>query len=83
MNGIQERQALHQFINIADERMVKALYAMMQNYMQQDETIVAYATDGRPLTRADFVAGVKEAYAEATNGNLMTTEEVLQALKNR
>lgn len=78
MSVSQIRQELHQFINIADDRFVTAMYAMMQNYLQGDESIVAYSTDGQPLTKADFIANVKEAYIEAKSGKLISAEKLLE-----
>ncbi len=75
------RKELHQFINLADDRMVKALYALMLNYLQDDESIVAYSTNGKPLTKADFVAEVRSAYEETKNGKVFTTKTVLNSFE--
>ncbi len=83
MDVSQVRKELHQFINLADDRMVKALYALMINYLEDDDSIVAYSTNGTPLTKADFVAEVRSAYEETKNGKVLTTEEVLSTLENR
>lgn len=81
MDVSQVRKELHQFINLADDRMVKALYALMLNYLQDDESIVAYSTNGKPLTKADFAAEVRSAYEETKNGKVFTTQTVLNSFE--
>lgn len=82
MSAIQIREELHRIIDIADDRMVTAVYAMMQNYLQNDESIVAYTTSGEPLTREDFIKQVNTAYESAKQGKVIVTEDLLKEIEN-
>ncbi len=83
MSAAQIRKELQQFINIADDRFVTALYQMMKNYLQNDESIVAYTTDGQPLTKAEFIANVNEAHEDAKKGNVKNADDLLVEIKTR
>jgi hypothetical protein len=72
---------LQQFINIADDRFVTAIYEMMKNHLQNDESIVAYTADGQPLTKAEFVANVTEAHEDAKKGTVKNANELLKEIK--
>ena len=82
MSASQIRTELHQYIDKADDRMVKAMYAMLQNYVDDEEAIVAYTTSGDPLTKEQYIKTVTTAYEEAKNGDVVTTEELLNEMKN-
>ena len=81
MSASQIRTELHQYIDKADDRMVKAMYAMLQNYFEDDKSIVAYTTSGDPLTKEEYIQKVTTAYEEAKNGDVITTEELLKEMK--
>ncbi|MFN7118394.1 MAG: hypothetical protein ACK4TA_16475 [Saprospiraceae bacterium] len=82
MSATQIREELHRIIDIADDRMVTAVYAMMQNYLQNDESIVAYTTSGEPLTRSEFINQVNTAYEAAKQGKVVTTKDLLKEMEN-
>lgn len=82
MSATQIREELHRIIEVADDRMVTAVYAMMQNYLQNDESIVAYTTSGEPLTRSEFINQVNTAYEAAKKGKIVATEDLLKEMEN-
>ncbi len=79
---MQIREELHRIIEIADDRMVTAVYAMMQNYLQNDDSIVAYSTSGEPLTRSEFINQVNTAYEAAKQGKVVTSEDLLKEMEH-
>jgi hypothetical protein len=82
MSVAQIKQELHKFIDIADPKLLAAIYAMMENYLQNDDSIVAFTTDGTPLTKAELVKNIQEAYNEVQKGNFITSEELKEQMKN-
>lgn len=53
--GVQKlREELHDYINNADERFVKMVYAMSKEYKNQPVT-VGYNIDGSPITKENLV----------------------------
>jgi len=82
MGATQIRQELHRIIEVADDRMVTAVYARMQNYLQNDESIVAYTPSGEPLTRVEYINQVNKAYEAAQQGKIVTTEVLLKEMEN-
>ena len=81
LTGIQLRQELHHFIDIADDRLVSAVYSMMHRLVQDDKSIVAFTGAGKPLTQAEFVARVRLAYEEGKTGKTKTSEALLAELE--
>ncbi len=80
MSSTEIRLALHKYIDQADDRFVGAVYAMVQQYMDQDEIIV-YSTDGKPLTQKQMAEEVQAAYADVKKGNFKTTAQVREEIK--
>ena len=58
------------------ERMVRAVYAMMQNYLEDDNSIVAYTSSGDPLTKEEYIKSVTTAYEEAKQGDVRSSEDL-------
>ena len=81
MSAPQIRRELHEIIEIADEKLVAAVYVMMQSLMQNDETIVAYTTAGQPLTKEAFINQVRESYAAGKQGKFKTSAELLEEMQ--
>lgn len=73
--GVPElRNELHDFIDRADERFLKMVYAMSQEYKKP--VIVGYNTDGSPITQQDLGNRVKSASMRVKSGDFLTQEEV-------
>jgi hypothetical protein len=75
MGTIELRKDLHHFIELADDRFLNALHAMMQQYINDADKIVAYSTDGTPLTKEQFVADVEKGYNTYKEGKFKTAAE--------
>ena len=73
--GVPElRKELHDFINHADERFLKMVYAMSKEY--EETEIVGYTLDGSPITRQHLLKRVKAASERVKSGDFLTQEDV-------
>lgn len=79
--GIPElRNELHDFINRADERFLKMMYAMSREYNKP--VIVGYNTDGSPMKQQNLKSRVKAASKRVKSGDFLTQEEVEKEVDN-
>jgi hypothetical protein len=76
MSAAQVREKLHEYINLADDRLIQAMFAMLQNYLQAEEGIVGFTVEGQPLTKQDMLQSLEEAI-EAGKG--VSTKEARDA----
>jgi hypothetical protein len=75
MSTIQVRTQLHQYIDRLDERFLQAMFAMVQQYVD-NEDVVGSAGDGKPLTKQQLIEEVRTAYLEHKEGKTHTQEAV-------
>jgi hypothetical protein len=79
--GVQKlREELHDYINHADERFLKMVYAMSKEYTEP--VIVGYNVDGSPITKENLVKRVKAASQRVKSGNFLTQKEVEKEVGN-
>ncbi|MDA3893852.1 MAG: hypothetical protein PF517_19500 [Salinivirgaceae bacterium] len=79
--GVPElRNELHDFINQADERFLKMVYAMSREY--KNPVIVGYNADGSPMSQQALKNRVKAASKRVKSGDFLTQEEVESEVKN-
>jgi hypothetical protein len=79
--GITElRTELHNFINQADERFLKMLYAMSREY--NSSAVIGYNPDGTPITQSQLVARVQEASQRVKEGNFISQDELEKEIEN-
>ena len=84
MSSLEIKKQLHQYIDLADERMAEALLAMFKNYFQdKKDSVVAFTAKGKPLTKAALIKEVMEATEDVKKGNFLTTEEIRAKFKNK
>jgi len=81
MSVAQVRKKLHEYIDLADDRLIQAMFAMLQNYLQADEGIVGCTVEGQPLTKQDMVRALEEAMEESNAGKGVSSKEVRDAKK--
>lgn len=67
------RKELHQYIDTADGRVLNMLYAMID---ADNTQIVAYTTDGKPLTINQYNKELEKAEQQIEQGNTYTHEQV-------
>jgi hypothetical protein len=79
--GVQKlREELHDYINSADERFLKMVYAMSKEYKKTD--IAGYNYDGSPITKENLLKRVKAASQRVKSGDFITQEEVEKEIEN-
>ena len=79
--GVPElRNELHDFINRADERFLKMMYAMSREYNKP--VIVGYNTDGSPISQQNLRNRVRAASKRVKSGDFLTQEEVDKEVEN-
>jgi len=85
MNTYEIKKQLHDYIELADDRMAGALLAMFQNYFQieGENKKVLYTIKGRALDKADLIKEVMDAVEDGKKGNYLTTEELRKQFKAR
>jgi hypothetical protein len=77
MSAREIRRELHEIIDLADEKMVAAVYVMLQILLEGDQSVVGLSAAGEPLTRAALIDKVRAAYAAGKGGNVKSAQEVL------
>lgn len=82
MSAILIRKELHEMIDVVDDRLVAAVYVMLQSLIQEDEAVVGKTTKGELLTKEAFIAKVREAYSEGKAGNVKSSEELLAEIES-
>ena len=81
MGVLELRKELHDYINHADERFLKMIYAMSKEY--KESAIAGYNVDGTPITQQRLVKRVKAASKRVKSGDFLTQEEVEKEVENR
>lgn len=74
MGALELRDSVLEYINTADERLLKVVKAVIESYQEND--IVAYAIDGTPLTRTTYKTELQEAKAEIGRGEYISQEDL-------
>ncbi len=80
MGALELRDSVLEYINTADERLLKVVKAVIESYQEND--IVAYAIDGTPLTRTTYKAELQEAIAEIKRGEYISQEDLEKESNN-
>lgn len=65
-----------QLFNINEESVLMQIKSILDK-----EEIVAYTTDGKPLTRKAYVEAVKSAENDIENGHYITQSQLLDNIK--
>ena len=74
MNTTQVKQELHQFIETNDEKFLRIFHAMAKEYTKKEK--IVYYQNGKPITKKQLYADLKEAEQEIENGDYYTIEEL-------
>ncbi|MGI0105198.1 hypothetical protein [Salinimicrobium sp. WS361] len=80
MEAIELRRRLVDYINKADETVLKEVQALVENY--ENDSIVAYTVQGKPLNREEFQKEISEAEAEYRKGNFSTQDQLEEEIRN-
>jgi len=82
MSTSQIKQQLHNYIDQVDERFLRSLYAMMENYIQEENAITGYTVDGQPLTSKSMVKALNQAVSDVEKGKGLSSNDIRDAKKN-
>ena len=80
MEALELRNNLLQYINKADERLLKVVKAVMESYWEDE--VVAHTIDGKPLTKSAYKNELKDAIAEIKRGDFTTQEDLEKESEN-
>ncbi|MGL2994580.1 hypothetical protein [Flavobacterium sp. TSSA_36] len=80
MGALELRDSVLEYINMADERLLKVVKAVIESYQEND--IVAHTIDGEPLTRRTYKEELQEAKAEIKRGEYTSQEDLEKELNN-
>jgi len=79
--GVAElKTELHNYIDHADERFLKMVYAMSKEY--KAPMVIGHEVDGTPITQKELVQRVTSASKRVKSGNFISHEEVEKEVEN-
>jgi hypothetical protein len=79
--GVAElKEELHNYIDHADERFLKMVYAMSKEY--KESGVIGYGVDGTPITHKELVKRVTSASKRVKSGNFITQEDIEKEVEN-
>ncbi|MDO8928070.1 MAG: hypothetical protein Q7W54_03690 [Bacteroidota bacterium] len=79
--GVAElKQELHNYIDHADERFLKMVYAMSREY--KATLPIGYNVDGTPITPKELAQRVTSASKRVKSGDFITQEEIEKEIEN-
>ena len=81
MSALQIRRELHDIIEVADDKLVAAVYVLQQSLLQNDASIVGFTGAGKPLTKEEFIARIRESHAAGSAGKVRTAAELLEEIQ--
>lgn len=82
MNRNLLKKELRNYIDKAYDRILLAIHAMLQTYLQQENEIVAFTIHGQPLTKKGMLTSLDKAVSEVEKGNGLTSNEIRKTKKN-
>lgn len=74
MTAIVLRKEVQKYVDQADERFLRIVYAMSKEY--ESDLIVGYTTKGEPLTNAEIKDRVKAASKRVKSGDFIAHDEL-------
>jgi adenosylmethionine-8-amino-7-oxononanoate aminotransferase len=80
MGAVDLKNMMIDYINNADERLLKVLKAVVESY--NEETIVAYSVEGTPLTKKQYQTTLTEAEDAIEKGEYITQEDLEKESEN-
>ena len=77
MGTAQMRSQLHQYIDNIDDRFLNAMFAMVQQYVENDE-IIGSTASGVPITKQELIDSVKIASEATKRGEKTALNDVIK-----
>lgn len=79
MDTTEIRKRIHNYIDVADERLLKIINAIIS---EDENTIVAYTTDGKPLTLSQYRAEIELGIEDVKLGRTITDENLEKEIQS-
>ncbi|KAB2808678.1 SurA N-terminal domain-containing protein [Phaeocystidibacter luteus] len=77
MDTLELRNKLHEYVNKADDHVLRIMSAVFEKYNRADsENVVAYTIEGEPLTVSEYRKEIEEAEEQIKRGEYITQEEL-------
>jgi len=80
MSTPELRKKIKNYIEQADERFLKMVYALSEEY--EKEQVVGYDADGSPISKQKLKERAKQASSRVKSGDYISQEEINEELKN-
>lgn len=74
MGALELRESVLEYINTADERLLKVVKAVIESY--QEEEIVAFSVEGKPITRNEYKIQLANTKLEIERGEFTSQEDL-------
>lgn len=81
MASLDLKQSVQNYIDTADNRLLKMIKALVESYHEEDQ-IVAYTVEGKPLTRKQYNQELLDAETEIQRGELTSVEDLEKESQN-
>jgi hypothetical protein len=81
MASLDLKQSVQNYIDTADNRLLKMIKALVESYHEEDQ-IVAYTVDGKPLTRKQYNQELVDAETEIQRGERTSVEDLEKDSQN-
>ncbi|NVK28008.1 MAG: hypothetical protein HWE14_08190 [Flavobacteriia bacterium] len=82
MSTVELRKKLHDYVNAADERLLKIMTAVFESYSNSAEDIVAHTVREEPLTREQYVDKVRKADQSIDKGNFTDVDDLEDEMRD-
>jgi len=80
MGAVELRNIVLKYIHTADDHLLRVVKAMIESY--QEEEIVAYTVEGKPLTKSEYRQELLAAETEIEKGEYITQEDFEKEAEN-
>ncbi len=80
MGALELRDDIKNYINIADERLLKVVKAVMESYWEEET--VTFTVDGKPLTKKMYAQELQNGILEVQNGEVISQENLEKESEN-
>ena len=80
MEATNLRKQLLDYLNNADEKLLKEVKALLENY--ENDQIISYTVQGKPLTREGMLQEIADAEEEYHKGNYTSHEQLKEEIKD-
>lgn len=80
MGALELRDSILEYINAADERLLKVVKAVIESY--QEEEIVAFSVEGKPITRSAYKTELANAKLEIQKGEVISQDDLEKESEN-